>query len=81
MMSSYLIALHPSEELSRLPGKHRSTYQLDVTPQLSVDNHLMVRLDVAVGREMLLLGVLSGTIRGASDDVSNHYFPRLVIYN
>ena len=76
-MSGYLIALHPSQELGRLPGKHRSTYQLDVTPQLSVDNHLMVRLDVAVGRKMLLLGVLSCTIRGASVDVANHNFPAL----
>ena len=74
-MSGYLIALHPSQELGRLPGKHRSTNQLDVTPQLSVDNHLMVRLDVAVGREMLLLGVLGGTVRGACEDIANHNFP------
>jgi hypothetical protein len=35
----------------------------------------MVRLDVAVGREMLLLGVLGSTVRGACEDIANHNFP------
>ena len=55
VVTSYLISFESSKKFCGLAREHGSTNQLNMTSQLRVDDHLVMRLNVTIRCEMLVL--------------------------